>query len=59
MQRPRVPTQHVEHNYRTYFAQMDVLKKYLAKGQQTVRLERLTIERGGQAIVGGVSQWKC
>lgn len=41
---------------RTYMAQMDALKKYRAKAQQTVRVERVTVEDGGQAIVGNVEQ---
>ena len=40
---------------RTYMAQMDALKKYRAKAQQTVRVERVTVNEGGQAIVGDVS----
>lgn len=40
---------------RTFAAQMDTLKRYRSKGQQTVRVERLTVENGGQAIVGDVS----
>lgn len=40
---------------RTYLAQMDALKKYRAKAQQTVRVERVTVNEGGQAIVGDVS----
>lgn len=40
---------------RTYLAQMDALKKYRAKAQQTVRVERVNVESGGQAIVGDVS----
>lgn len=39
---------------RTYAAQMDTLKRYRSKGQQTVRVERVTVEDGGQAIVGAV-----
>ena len=39
---------------RTYLAQMDALKKYRAKAQQTVRVERVTVNEGGQAIVGSV-----
>lgn len=41
---------------RTFLAQMDALKKYRAKAQQTVRVERVTVEDGGQAIVGDVNQ---
>ncbi|MBQ0716921.1 MAG: hypothetical protein KBT76_05880 [Sulfitobacter litoralis] len=40
---------------RTYAAQMDTLKRYRSKGQ-TVRVERVTVENGGQAIVGNVSK---
>lgn len=40
---------------RTYLAQIDALKKYRAKAQQTVRVERVTVNEGGQAIVGDVS----
>ncbi|MEI4264239.1 hypothetical protein [Roseovarius sp. D0-M9] len=39
---------------RSYAAQMDTLKRYRSKGQQTVRVERVTVEEGGQAIVGNV-----
>ena len=42
-------------NTRTYLAQMDALKKYRAKAQQTVRVERVTVNEGGQAIVGDVT----
>ena len=34
---------------------MDALKKYRAKAQQTVRVERVNVESGGQAVVGDVS----
>lgn len=40
---------------RTYLAQIDALKKYRAKAQQVVRVERVTVEEGGQAIVGNVT----
>ncbi len=40
---------------RTYLAQMDALKKYRSKAQQVVRVERVTVHEGGQAIVGDVS----
>lgn len=39
---------------RTYLAQVDALKKYRAKAQQVVRVERVTVQDGGQAIVGNV-----
>jgi hypothetical protein len=35
---------------------MDTLKRCRSKGQQTVRVERVTVEIGGQAIVGNVSK---
>ncbi len=41
---------------RSYAAQMDTLKRYRSKGQQTVRVERVTVENGGQAIVGRVDK---
>jgi len=40
---------------RTFTTQMDTLKRYRAKAQQTVRVERVTVEEGGQAVVGDVS----
>jgi len=40
---------------RTYAAQMDTLKRYRSKGQQVVRVERVTVESGGQAVVGNVT----
>ena len=41
---------------RTYLAQMDALKRYRAKAQQVVRVERVTVNEGGQAIVGSVGR---
>ena len=40
---------------RTFISQTEALKKYRAKAQQVVRVERVTVEDGGQAIVGSVS----
>ncbi len=40
---------------RTFLAQMDALKKYRAKAQQLVRVESVTVNEGGQAVVGDVS----
>ncbi|WP_299601515.1 hypothetical protein [uncultured Tateyamaria sp.] len=40
---------------RTYIAQMDALKKHRSKAQQVVRVERVDVHDGGQAIVGDVS----
>ena len=39
----------------TYIAQIDALKKYRFKAHQTVRVERVTVNEGGQAIVGDVT----
>ena len=39
---------------RTFAVQMDTLKRYRSKGQQVVRVERVTVNDGGQAIVGAV-----
>jgi len=39
---------------RTFAAQMDTLKRYRSKAQQVVRVERVTVQQGGQAIVGNV-----
>ncbi|MEZ5723911.1 MAG: hypothetical protein R3E47_02295 [Paracoccaceae bacterium] len=41
---------------RSYAAQMEALKRYRSKGQQVVRVERVTVADGGQAIVGNVNQ---
>lgn len=39
---------------RTFATQVQTLKKYRSKGEQTVRIERVTVEKGGQAVVGAV-----
>lgn len=39
---------------RTFAAQMEALKKYRSDGRQTVRVERVNVEAGGQAVVGDV-----
>ena len=40
---------------RTFTTQVEALKRYRSTGQQTVRVERVTVEAGGQAVVGAVS----
>ena len=40
---------------RTYALHMETLDKHRGKGQQTVRVEHVTVNAGGQAIVGNVS----
>lgn len=39
---------------RTFAEQVNTLKKYRSKASQTVRVERVTVNEGGQAIVGNV-----
>lgn len=41
---------------RTYASQMDVLKRYRTGGQQKVTVEHVTVNEGGQAIVGNVER---
>ena len=40
---------------RTYAAQVETLRKHRNGGKQTVRVERVNVESGAQAIVGNVS----
>jgi hypothetical protein len=40
---------------RTFATQVEALKRYRSKGEQTVRVERVTVYEGGQAIVGNVN----
>ncbi|TQE98087.1 MAG: hypothetical protein FKY71_15680 [Spiribacter salinus] len=39
---------------RTFTTQMDALKRYRTGGQQKVTVEHVTVNSGGQAIVGAV-----
>ncbi len=39
---------------RTYALQMEALKRYRTGGQQKVTVEHVTVNKGGQAIVGNV-----
>ncbi|GBE08433.1 hypothetical protein BMS3Abin11_01554 [bacterium BMS3Abin11] len=39
---------------RTFIAQMEALQKYRTKGQQTIRVQHVQVNDGGQAIVGNV-----
>lgn len=41
---------------KTYAQQMETLKRYRKKAEQTVRVERVVVEDGGQAIVGTVTK---
>lgn len=40
---------------RTFTAQVEALKRYRSAGEQTVRVEHVTVNEGGQAIVGNVT----
>jgi hypothetical protein len=40
---------------RTFAAQVEALKRYRSSGEQTMRVEHVTVNHGGQAIVGNVS----
>ncbi|MER8531701.1 hypothetical protein NKH61_10555 [Mesorhizobium sp. M1005] len=40
---------------RTFVAQVEALKRYRSKGEQRVIIERVNVEKGGQAIVGNVA----
>ena len=39
----------------TFAAQVEALKRYRSRGDQTVRVEHVTVNEGGQAIVGNVA----
>lgn len=39
---------------RTFAMQLETLKRYRAKAQQVVRVERVSVQDGGQAIIGPV-----
>ena len=41
---------------RTYAALLEALNRHRGKGQQVVRVEHVTVQAGGQAIVGAVTQ---
>ena len=36
--------------------QVEALKKYRSAGEQTIKVQHVTVNEGGQAIVGNVSQ---
>jgi hypothetical protein len=41
---------------RTFATQMEALKRYRTSGQQKVTVEHITVQAGGQAIVGHLSR---
>jgi hypothetical protein len=40
---------------RTFAAQVEALKRYRSSGEQTMRVEHVTVNNGGQAIVGNIA----
>jgi hypothetical protein len=40
---------------RTYATQMEALNKYRNKGKQTIQVQHVNVEAGGQAVVGNVN----
>lgn len=41
---------------KTYTQQLEALKRYRRKAEQTVRVERVVVKDGGQAIVGSITR---
>jgi hypothetical protein len=41
---------------RTFVGQVEALKKYRSAGKQTIKVQHVTVNEGGQAIVGNVNQ---
>ena len=41
---------------RTYALQMEALKKYRTGGQQTMKVEHVHVNQGGQAVIGNLNQ---
>jgi hypothetical protein len=41
---------------RTFVTQMEALKRYRSRGEQTVTVQHVNVREGGQAIVGNVTQ---
>jgi hypothetical protein len=41
---------------RTFASQMEALSRYRGKGEQKMVVEHIHVHKGGQAIVGSVSQ---
>ena len=39
---------------RTFAAQVEALKKYRSSGEQNIKVQHVTVNEGGQAIVGNV-----
>jgi hypothetical protein len=47
---------------RTFTTQMEALQRYRGKGQQTIQVQHVQVNEGGQAVVGNVqgavSKWR-
>ena len=41
---------------RTFAAQVEALKRYRSAGEQTIKVQHVTVNEGGQAIVGNLNQ---
>lgn len=42
--------------FRTFSAQMEALNRYRGKGHQKVTVEHVTVNKGGQAVIGSVER---
>lgn len=51
-----VNLRHAERLMRIYTQQLDALNKHRGKGQQKVTVEHVTVNEGGQAVVGSLEQ---
>jgi hypothetical protein len=40
---------------KTYLAQVETLSRYRNKGKQTIQVQHVNVEAGGQAVVGNVN----
>jgi hypothetical protein len=47
---------HASRLSRAFATQVEALKRYRTGGQQKVTVEHVTVNQGGQAIVGNVTQ---
>lgn len=51
-----IDLRHSERLMRIYTQQLDALNKHRGKGQQKVTVEHVTVNEGGQAVVGAISE---
>jgi len=45
---------HVTKLTRTFVAQVDALKRYRTGGKQTIQVQHVNVNEGGQAVVGNI-----